>query len=1208
MPSRAVRILPLALLLVPGAASAQSLKLSRAAASPVSEDSIYALRVDSAAYPGHDVVLLLDEVTVKAEADGRYVYTLHRVVQLLNSDAVDNWGQITFWYNKDRQRATLNHLRVIGPDGKILQDGPAHREDVNPPADQGAPEITDRRGIQVTVGSLAPGVLIDYSYTAEKLKPPVAGDFSYFWDINGEPPIRRSRFTLDAPVTLKANVRTRNLAGDPVDTVIAGRRIRHWDLADLPSVNRQRYAGSPNGVQAWIWVSGNVTWKDIGNWYDSLATGRYELPAAVLTAHAQQLKGAKTLTDSLSATYRWVSQDMRYVSLSLGDGSYQPRTPREVFDSRFGDCKDKATMFIALARHMGVTAYPVLLSSDGGVDSLQPSIAQFDHMIAAAQYGGTTHYLDLTDPLLPFGVMETAQEGEIGLALPATGPRVVVFPPSSADSNWHNLEVGGGFGADGRFIGHLTLRAGGTEQGNLRDELAGLGQKEPAELADAIRKHVTELWQSATVDSQRYTDGHDLRTPVNLTVWFTAPRIMGRLDNGKYYFNLPFGRFVVAEDLNKLDGEGARRYPIDIGQVNSPSIYRMILDVQLPEGWQAELPHDATVQGPFGFYRARYSQAGRTLHVSREMGGARGVLPPDSIKALHQWLASVEADRTGMIELSRGTGEDLLATGTTSTITKGDLPDLLLGATDVSNDAKVTQEGTNEGSSDFLTVSSTQPLESYHRSFGPRQTLFNAGSTRLIALQSFAAAYHSAPEAQWMIDALGMFDIPRFLMAYVRQQGAAQDVKIDTIRTLSLTGIGDKAAGWVFQISTPLTTLDLGMVVATRNRVSESMLAVGLKGMQDSDMINLFRLVDTRVGQQDAYKHDVAKEIVDTTGDGAVDSALRASTSLALGNVAPPAVDSPSTIRSLIFRHENGWPQYETGFRGKAFTFPFGKAAAAEIKITVTQHKTPAQAVQQVLALQRENRKEVMQEAAGDVVGFGSLFVDSTGTDTTNYEVVTESRIGEWSAARHAKLRGMLRSDLEDVVFARGAISVKVKVTRPSGQTDMAATVALANDVLRRLKTVDPSGSETAPSGVLVSAIAKVVDADHQVDSLAEAKKIDAAFSAMDAADLAKAPVTFNAQTWNSLCWWGSLNGQAKRAQAACDAAVAADTTDLAIRDSRGLQRALAGDLNGARDDFAYIVANVAPGAFKDRRSQWLSTLREGKNPFTPALVDELKK
>jgi len=82
--------------------------------------------------------------------------------------------------------------------------------------------------------------------------------------------------------------------------------------------------------------------------------------------------------------HRWVAQDFRYVSLALGIGGFQPRLPAAVLQTRYGDCKDKATLFITLAQRMGLQAYPVLLASGGGIERDVPSAHAFDHMIAAA--------------------------------------------------------------------------------------------------------------------------------------------------------------------------------------------------------------------------------------------------------------------------------------------------------------------------------------------------------------------------------------------------------------------------------------------------------------------------------------------------------------------------------------------------------------------------------------------------------------------------------------------------------------------------------------------------------------------------------------------------------------------------------------------------------------------------------------------------------
>jgi uncharacterized protein DUF3857 len=122
-------------------------------------------------------VLLLDEGGVRLESDGRSAYFQRQVAQILTTKAVENWGELTFWYTQGRSRIVIQRIRVIGPDGTVLHDGPAHQQDVSPSAESGDPVFSDRRGIQVTLAGIAPGTLVDYSYTLETVKPALPGDF-----------------------------------------------------------------------------------------------------------------------------------------------------------------------------------------------------------------------------------------------------------------------------------------------------------------------------------------------------------------------------------------------------------------------------------------------------------------------------------------------------------------------------------------------------------------------------------------------------------------------------------------------------------------------------------------------------------------------------------------------------------------------------------------------------------------------------------------------------------------------------------------------------------------------------------------------------------------------------------------------------------------------------------------------------------------------
>ena len=68
-------------------------------------------------------------------------------------------------------------------------------------------------------------------------------------------------------------------------------------------------------------------------------------------------------------------------------------------------------------------------------------------------------------------------------------------------------------------------------------------------------------------------------------------------------------------------------------------------------------------------------------------------------------------------------------------------------------------------------------------------------------------------------------------------------------------------------------------------------------------------------------------------------------------------------------------------------------------------------------------------------------------------------------------------------------------------------------------------------------------------------------------------PTQISGQSWNELCWHGSLWGHAADVMRACEQAVTLAPEDGGVRDSRGLALALTGDIEGAIADFQAFIA-----------------------------------
>ncbi len=631
-------------------AAAQAPVITPAGDPSVRSDTIYSLAVKPEDHPEDPYVYLLDDGVVKLEADGRVTRTYRQVIQVLTREGAERWGEMSFSYAPERERMTVNWVRVLSTDGHVIADSASHQQESRVPVAEEAPVYTDRMERRMTLGGVAPGSIVDYSVTTEVLQPLVPGDYYGSWSVKNGRLTRRSRYIVDVPANLHLDLKETNVHGSRPE-VRDGRRIMTWAAADVPKLESEPFAIAPDTVEETIEFSLPRHWSDIGRFYDSLAADRYAIDTTLGARIADVVKDARTREDTLRALHRWVAQDFRYVSLSLGRGGYQPRTPASVIETRYGDCKDKATLFVAAARHLGFHAWPVLLSASGSADSTMPSVEQFDHAIAAVEWPGHVPYLylDLTSELTPFGELPPDEQNGFALVVKDRSHiEQVLLPRAAIGENRTEMRVDGVLNTDGTFNGHFTRHDWGSRQYQLREAFSETPSSEAR--AQFIRSLAGAIFEDASGDSLVTFDGRDLRAPVQISLAVHGGRAV-RSQGGIDMLTLPLQNFGNSQGATDLAARPARKWPIDRAAVTPPSIFDDQFTLLLPEGWHARLPHDVKVESSFGSYEATYRQDGRNLQVRRVLTGARGTEPPDHIADVVAFIRAVSQDDTRQLVL-----------------------------------------------------------------------------------------------------------------------------------------------------------------------------------------------------------------------------------------------------------------------------------------------------------------------------------------------------------------------------------------------------------------------------------------------------------------------------------------------------------------------------------------------------------------------------
>ncbi len=607
-------------------------------------DTLYALAVDSASHPRESFIYLLDDGVLRFEADGRGSRTYRQVVQILKEDGIDQWAELQFSFEPRHQKLTVNWARVVRPDGTVISDKPGISQDADIPAAMGDPSYVEQKVRRLSLPNVRPGTIVDYSYTLEELKPFRPGDFFAPWRVNPGLLVRRSRLVLDTPVGLSPKVVAKNLDFTPVTVEAGGRRVITWATQEVPKTEPELFAADSNGVDMSINVSAPSSWQDIGFWYAGLARDRYAMTPEVDRKLAILVKGSRTLEDSIKAIHKYVSKDVRYVAISLGMGGYQPRSAADVVATGYGDCKDKATLFITLAKRLGVTAYPVLLSAGGRVERGLPTISQFNHAIAAVERPSGRIFVDLTAGDVPWGSLPGADQGQFVLVVRPDGRTEETVTPEKDDGEVASrVTVSAVLDSAGFANAQVEMAMNGSSGDAMRTAM----EREPmdsAAKAQYLRRVASSVYRESEGDSLTFNDESTHGGPFRIGFTVHNGRA-AQLAGSAAILSLPF--LGQPGDIKPLVAElrarTPRRFPIDAALVGGNASGEIVLKLELPAGWKAQLPRNVALSGPFGTLTLTYAQVGRVLTVSQRRVGGKGILAPDRVEDVVKWLEQLTA-------------------------------------------------------------------------------------------------------------------------------------------------------------------------------------------------------------------------------------------------------------------------------------------------------------------------------------------------------------------------------------------------------------------------------------------------------------------------------------------------------------------------------------------------------------------------------------
>lgn len=389
---------------------------------------------------GTDVVVLEEQQTVIFDAEGRSIETSYMVFKVLTQKGAEEWADVSLgWEPWHEERPTL-HARVITPDlavreldPKTVSDAPARQEQSD--------MYSDSRVLRAPLPAMAPGSVVEQEWVEKETAPLFgAGTVGRYYFGKIATPVQHSRLILEAPSSLTLRYVAQLLPDlQPQRTEADGKVRMVFERSSIPAWDPSD-GNLPMDFPAYpvVTYSTGTSWQRMAQEYAKTVDGHVG-GADIKALVANLTEGRHTRDEKAQAILAYLSKNVRYTGIEFGEAAIVPHSPAETLAHKYGDCKDKATLLVAMLRAADIPAYVALLNAGQRMDVVPdlPGMGAFDHAIVYVAAQGSDHelWIDATDDYARLGQLPLPDQGRYALiARPETDKLTQISVSASKDN------------------------------------------------------------------------------------------------------------------------------------------------------------------------------------------------------------------------------------------------------------------------------------------------------------------------------------------------------------------------------------------------------------------------------------------------------------------------------------------------------------------------------------------------------------------------------------------------------------------------------------------------------------------------------------------------------------------------------------------------------------------------------------------------------
>ncbi len=246
--------------------------------------------------------------------------------------------------------------------------------------------------------------------------------------------------------------------------------IKYYDWAVNTSYVFPLIKVSLNNFQLVDVIGKNIsTWEKMGEWqYENLLKGRNNIPEKTLNTIAKLVENCSTDREKAEKIYEFVQNKVRYISIQLGIGGWQPMLASEVDKLSYGDCKALTNYTKTLLESQGIESKYCIVYGSRNLTSIPENFPSISGNHAFLYLPKEDEWLECTSQTVPFGYIAGFTDDRDVLVVSKDGGEIKHTKVYGVEDNVERTEIDLSFSKENTLKGKIVKTSHGVFFSDLK--------------------------------------------------------------------------------------------------------------------------------------------------------------------------------------------------------------------------------------------------------------------------------------------------------------------------------------------------------------------------------------------------------------------------------------------------------------------------------------------------------------------------------------------------------------------------------------------------------------------------------------------------------------------------------------------------------------------------------------------------------------------